>query len=228
MQNPLNMKGQDLKDVVYIGTVVDGNDPDKQGRCRIRVPHVFDGVDDTDLPWARADRMSGPAGNVNGSATCMIPANGSKVYVAFQLGDPHDPIYTTDILNTAFFSGTVFGSEYPYAWGFSDGQNFIKINRQTGDFKLQNATGSFAQIAADGTINASATKDINATAPAGTATVSAQNIVANASQAISATATTTASVTVGTASITIAPGSIIMDNGTGATVKAIGPNVLLN
>lgn len=160
----MELRAQDLKDVIFAGTVVNNNSPGKDGKVQVRVPHVFRGVNDADLPWAIPDRMSGPAGTgVAGSATCMIPANGSRVFVFFQNGNPYDPIYSSDILNTDFFASTVFGLEYPLAWGFSDGQNYIKINRDTGSIKIHSSTGSDLELTAAGDLVGTIAKDVNLT-----------------------------------------------------------------
>jgi len=234
MQNPLALRNQNVKDVIYVGTVVNGNDPQKMGRVTVRVPHIFDNVADGDLPWAIPDRMTGPAGNVGGSASCMVPLAGSKVYVFFQLGNIHSPIYSTDILNTQFFASTVFGSEYPNAWGFSDGANYIKVNRVTGDVLIQNAAGDIINLATDGTINITATKDLNVNVT-GTTTVNSPTVVVNASTSatvtspvVQVTASTSATITSGGSSVTVTPGTISLDNGAGATVSLIGGIVDLN
>lgn len=234
MQNPLSLRNQNVKDVIYVGTVVNGNDPQKMGRVTVRVPHIFDNVSDGDLPWAIPDRMTGPAGNVGGSASCMVPRSGSKVYVFFQLGNIHSPIYSTDILNTQFFASTVFGSEYPDAWGFSDGENFIKVNRATGDILIQNKVASSINIATDGTVSVTSVKDLNVNVPAGTTTVNSPTVVVNAdtttvnSPVVAVNADTSVTVTVGTSTATMTPGSVMLDNGAGATVSLVGPIVDLN
>lgn len=177
MQSPIDLKAQDYKDVIFSGVVVNNNSLGKDGKVQIRVPHIFDGIQDSDLPWAIADRMNSPAGTgVAGSATCMVPANGSKVFVAFQMGNPYNPIYSSDILNTQFFASTVFGGEYPNAWGFSDGSNFIKINRVTGAVTVQNAAGSYYKIEGDGAIKvATASGSSYAIDAAGAVTVNSNN-----------------------------------------------------
>jgi len=232
MQNPLNLRNQNVKDVIYVGTVVNGNDPQKMGRVTVRVPHIFDNVADGDLPWAIPDRMAGPAGNVGGSASCMIPLAGSKVYVFFQLGNIHSPIYSTDILNTQFFASTVFGAEYPNAWGFSDGSNYLKINRATGDILIQNAVNSLINIAPDGTITVTSVKDLNVNVT-GTTTVNSPTVIVNATDttvnsdnvtvnattstvnatSVTVTASASATVTVGASSISVTPATIAVNSG---------------
>jgi len=210
------------------------------GRVTVRVQPIFDNVADGDLPWAIPDRMAGPAGNVGGSASCMIPLAGSKVYVFFQLGNIHSPIYSTDILNTQFFASTVFGAEYPNAWGFSDGSNYLKINRATGSILIQNAVNSLINIAPDGTITVTSVKDLNVNVT-GTTTVNSPTVVVNATDTtvnsdnvtvnanlVSVTAASSATVTVGSSVVTVTPGTINLDNGAGATVSLIGAIVDLN
>ena len=49
-------RDQEEIDGSYTGKVVNNNDPDKEGKCRIRVYGVFgDEVPDDDLPWALPD-----------------------------------------------------------------------------------------------------------------------------------------------------------------------------
>jgi hypothetical protein len=81
-------------DKTYIGVVEDNNDPKKNGRCRIRVMDVFDGmspdgeyqIKTEELPWAF------PWKDLNGNAF-NIPDIGKIVVVVFEEGNTDKPEY---------------------------------------------------------------------------------------------------------------------------------------
>lgn len=66
---------------LYLGQVVDINDPNKSGRARIRVFGLFDGLDHEDIPWA--SQISGVSFGRGGAGTISIPKLGAIVVVQF-------------------------------------------------------------------------------------------------------------------------------------------------
>jgi len=67
----------------YLGKVVDIKDPLYQGRARIEVFGIFDGIPSDDLPWA--EQISGLAfGGSFGGGNISIPRLGSVVAVEFE------------------------------------------------------------------------------------------------------------------------------------------------
>lgn len=76
-----------LKNIVFVGPVVDNQDPRSGGRVRVRVSNVFDSIPVTDIPWA------GPAVDLNGN-TFILPDIGKVVCVTFDQGNPYKPTYT--------------------------------------------------------------------------------------------------------------------------------------
>lgn len=119
LSNQLKLKKIDYKDVILIGTVVDNNDPEKLERVRVKIPDLYDNMEDTDLPWAipvyprkhGATPDSGEFGN--------IPAVGSTVYVKLQNGDATFPTVVGSVLdvNNRLPDG---GINYPNRYGFVD------------------------------------------------------------------------------------------------------------
>lgn len=73
---------------VYVALVTDVQDPDGQGRVRIRLPWAIDPDGDLYELWARLATMM--AGNNRGS--WFIPEPDDEVLVAFEGGDPRSPM----------------------------------------------------------------------------------------------------------------------------------------
>lgn len=79
----------------YLGEVVDINDPDKEGRCKIRVFNLFDDLADEDLPWASPGNGKTFAGGANkGFGDLSVPKVGAVVKVYFDTDDPYTPFYS--------------------------------------------------------------------------------------------------------------------------------------
>jgi hypothetical protein len=66
---------------LYLGQIVDIDDPRKSGRARIRVFGLFDGLEQEDIPWA--SQVSGVSFGRGGAGTISIPKLGSIVVVQF-------------------------------------------------------------------------------------------------------------------------------------------------
>lgn len=76
----------------YMGTVVDANDPLKEGRCRVRVHGLFDTLAVEDIPWANPGTKPAFFGK-EGAGSISIPKNGALVVVRFDQGDIYSPEY---------------------------------------------------------------------------------------------------------------------------------------
>ena len=73
---------------MYPATVVDNQDPDHQGRVKVRLPWSPDTGSGRFEAWARLTTlMAGP-----GRGTWFVPDEGDEVIVSFQAGDPRHPI----------------------------------------------------------------------------------------------------------------------------------------
>lgn len=74
----------------YVGVVVDNNDPEKRGRCRIRIKEIYGtNIQDRDLPWAN------PIFDFNGGkrGSFIIPPIDCKVNVELYNNDIYNPFY---------------------------------------------------------------------------------------------------------------------------------------
>lgn len=80
------MNKEKLKNNIYVGVVVDNADPEKLGRCKIKVFQVFDKLADEDIPWAR------PWKDLNGNQF-ILPDVGKHVAVVFDQGNKYSPEY---------------------------------------------------------------------------------------------------------------------------------------
>lgn len=78
----------------YLGIVEDNNDPQKIGRCKIRVWGLMDMVDVVDLPWMLPDFTF--VGSHTGSF--VVPPVGCHVKVEFINGDVYNPRYSSKII----------------------------------------------------------------------------------------------------------------------------------
>jgi uncharacterized protein involved in type VI secretion and phage assembly len=86
----------------YRGVVVDDQDPLRSGRVKIRVFGIYDNVPNEALPWAiYSDPFMG--GQV-GFGGFLIPDVGNHVWVFFENGDHHQPVY---------FAGAPFKDAHP-------------------------------------------------------------------------------------------------------------------
>jgi hypothetical protein len=84
----------DLIDKQFLGTVEDSNDPNKEGRCRIRVFGIHgDALPVDDLPWAYPKNKSLFFGKNGKAGAISIPKTGSVVSVRFDNGNIYSPEY---------------------------------------------------------------------------------------------------------------------------------------
>jgi uncharacterized protein involved in type VI secretion and phage assembly len=120
-----------LNDGRFMGKVVDNNDPDKQGRCKIRVFNVFDdSIQDSDLPWALPEFTF--VGSLVGSF--IVPPVDAIVRIKFDNGDIYRPIYTTKVVDANNLPSDK-NTNYPDMMVFfetDDGDKFT-IDRSNGD-----------------------------------------------------------------------------------------------
>lgn len=77
----------------YMGVVEDINDPNYEGRCRIRVFSVFDDLPTEDIPWAVPAAKPMIFGQDAKAGAISIPKVGAIVKVRFAAGDIYTPEY---------------------------------------------------------------------------------------------------------------------------------------
>lgn len=165
LREPLKQTGK-----LYVGVVVDNDDPSRMQRVRVRLPQHPDNLKDENLPWVVPEK-SGMFGSGNGLGTMCVPIVGSFVSVRF-CPDQYSAVYTQ--LQTSTSANITEG--YPKAYGMQDQNgNFINMNlvekllkvlleseiqvSQTGDLKVKLAGN--IHIVCDGMFIQA--KDINIT-----------------------------------------------------------------
>lgn len=83
----------ELRERIWLGPVVDNNDPEKLGRCKIKVFSLFDDVEDASVPWAFPVTNTVFAGGKGGFGSLSVPKIGAIVRVQFSEGNLYSPEY---------------------------------------------------------------------------------------------------------------------------------------
>lgn len=144
-----NLPQRKLK--MFTGKVEDNQDPDKLGRCKIRVSKIFDekNISTEDLPWAI------PEQNFVGSnvGSFIVPPIDTLVRVYFDNDEIYSPVYTTKILNTEQLP-TSIDEDYPNTMVFfeTDNGDYFVINRKTLECEFKHASGMSINIDENGNI----------------------------------------------------------------------------
>lgn len=94
---------------VYRGVIVSRDDPDKQGRVKVALPHIYGDVPVDELPWVypitsawqTSDKERKSGGTVN------VPPLGAPVVVQFEGGDHRYPMYIGGSFGKPGFTDTV-------------------------------------------------------------------------------------------------------------------------
>lgn len=94
MKDEVNKREEDYIDKTYLGIVEDVNDPNKEGRCKIRVFGLHENTISTkDLPWAYPKQKSAYFGQDGQGGSISIPKKDSVVAVMFNNGNAYSPEY---------------------------------------------------------------------------------------------------------------------------------------
>jgi len=82
----------DLKNTIWIGEVLNVDDPNFDGRIKVNVRGKFDGIPVDDLPWAISDNLIS-SGSASGSGSYDVPKLNTIVGIRFENGDIMHPMY---------------------------------------------------------------------------------------------------------------------------------------
>jgi hypothetical protein len=142
----------------YVGKIVDNIDPDKQGKCQIRVYGLFDEIPDSDLPWAFMDN-SFVGSKVGGF---IVPPIGAIVRVRFENNDIYCPVYSTKIIDlnnklSSIKNLNFNGDPDTLIFFCTDDGEYFKINKKTKESEYRTATGDFIKIDSQGNIEINTT-----------------------------------------------------------------------
>lgn len=126
----IGKRDEDYLDKAYLGVVEDPNDPNKEGRCKIRVFGMHeDTIETVDLPWAYPKQKSAFFGQDGQGGSISIPKKDSVVAVMFNNGNPYSPEYytiqelATDVRNELTKEGEYLGTHIV----LFDGDEELKI-----------------------------------------------------------------------------------------------------
>ena len=130
----------------YVGKVIDNNDSDKKGRCKILIYGKYDGIPETDLPWAIPDF------GLNGEF--VVPDIGSIVNVYFKNNDLYCPFYTSKVIHNDDLSEER-NNDYPNSIVLFETApgDFLVINKKTNETVWQFASGASINVDGKGNIN---------------------------------------------------------------------------
>lgn len=137
----------------YNGVVEDNNDPERIGRCRIRVMGLYDGIETQMLPWALPDFS-----HVGIKGSFVVPELGSVVNVYYDDSDIYQPRYfskTLDLKQLNFEADK--NEDYPNSMIFWETEkgDYSKFNRTKGEYTLKTHNGVFVKVFESGIIEIS-------------------------------------------------------------------------
>ena len=135
----------------YVGTVIENMDPDRAGRCKIKVAKLMEGLDEDYIPWATPGMGGTFAGDGLGSLS--IPKKGTTVKVKFKNGDLKAPEYF-GIQKVDKNLTNEIDSDYPGSQVLCyDHENDMCIRYQPNHGVILYLGGSLIQINPDGMIS---------------------------------------------------------------------------
>lgn len=108
-------KPQDYKEQVFIGRVVVNDDIKMFHRIKVEIPDIWDEYTQDQLPWCVPHHLPGGSGPTETSQN--IPETGSFVYITFQNGNNHNPVYWGGVRDFRTVQG-VLAKNYPHRVGW--------------------------------------------------------------------------------------------------------------
>ena len=167
LNNFNDLQEDDGYDGDFMAIVVDNVDPLKLHRFKVTIPGLLESNDPASLPWV-LPKSSTAFGNDNVTNTSSkqsfnigIPAIGSRVYVYFQNGDPHFPVYDgQSVIDGSLTDSSTYASDellinYPQRYGWRDqAKNLFYADATVGaqDVEFVHKSTARVKISDDGTV----------------------------------------------------------------------------
>jgi len=149
---PEVLKKRNPLETIWLGTVVDNNDPKRLGRVKVSIPGLWDGIETDDLPWCSPINPYG----LGGSSNCSwfsVPEVGSEVLVCFPYKDPHFPFYF-GYFQTSKTHQTKFDADYPNSYGWVDSKgNYLLVDKSSGQVTVNHFSGTTITIDSSGNVS---------------------------------------------------------------------------
>jgi hypothetical protein len=89
----INRRNQDLLDKKFLGIIEGIDDPRREGRAKVRVISIHEGVEVEDLPWAYPKNKGVFFGSDGQGGSISIPKVGALVGIQFNNGNHYSPEY---------------------------------------------------------------------------------------------------------------------------------------
>lgn len=146
----------DTYEEFFQGLIVNNKDPEKLGRCRVKVYNLHDNdIPDKDLPWAIPNQALY-------DGAFVVPKVGDIVTIYFDKGDIYTPIYFAMALRKKKIPSQAL-KDYPNnmvvyqtdTLGLGDG-DYLTVNRNSGETLLTHRTGSTIRISPLGEVEINA------------------------------------------------------------------------
>lgn len=141
----LNSKLSTQGSNMFIGTVVDNNDPERMGRVKVNIIDKYEGIQTSDLPWCRPEVT-----NVSGHFS--IPNINDKLIV--RVDDIYNPVYLGKLLNSLNKS-SLLEEEYPNTNVIYEDETgtSITVNKKVNSMLITHSSGSSIEFKESGDID---------------------------------------------------------------------------
>ena len=150
----------------YVGVVENNKDPEKIGRCQVRIMGIHDDMPSENLQWAEPD-FDLAAGH---KGSFIVPEIGTTVNMYYNTGDVYQPRYFGKAIDKTTNDFTADKDEdYPDSVILYETRrgDYLKVNRFKGEFILHTAAGCTMRMSQNGDIdisnNSSNNGDMNLT-----------------------------------------------------------------
>jgi len=144
------LQKNDLLSRLWIGKVVNNNDPKKLGRIKVQIPPLFQGIPTDKLPWISPVRPI-LLGGKSDTSSFSIPELNSYVIVKFEKSI-YNAYYLGEIQSLDTHQ-SLFNENYPFTYGFLDSTGtYLKINKQTKVTEFYHTSGTKITIDAQGNV----------------------------------------------------------------------------
>lgn len=142
----------DTENLVYVGTVVDNDDPTHLEKIKVTIPGLFEGAAEV-LPWCAPKKIR-IVGAGSGYSSIGIPRIGSHVFVELLHGEEHCPVYTGALMLAGQIPSE-FVTNYPNRYGLKDpAGNLIYVDLTPGSqtMHLGHKSGTVIDVSDSGNV----------------------------------------------------------------------------
>lgn len=145
---------------LFIGTVIDNNDPMKLQRVRVSCPDMFDNIPTDGLPWFMSIQST-VQGNRPGMGSLSPLAVGSRVWVSFLDETPYHPVIWGAATTGDTKLSELTGADYPHCYGHVDQSgNIFLTNTAQNTITVGHVSGTSVNINGAGKITIVTASDV--------------------------------------------------------------------